>query len=247
MRMVVIHCKGTEQAQTRGYLQRSGPWEWQLAEEPGAAWFSQFSVSLLSFIQQILECLPSWCMTLNQTGNSPFCEVDQSTCFSLLHFLDRKKNPVSFFNVINNEVGFFPSAAVWWHYLCFPRSSLINMEGWKLLLPRAFQPSSSPSPSTVKRRMRWVLEVALRSQSSVKCGLGLPASVSHEKCRFLNSTQRFELAGAQKFALLQHWKLRLIVLFEFFLPQKYFNITTYYLHIYSPLENISWNHNLYYR
>lgn len=90
------------------------------------------------------------------------------------------------------------------------------MEGWKLLLPRAFQPSSSPSPSTEKRHMRWVLEVALRSQSSVKCGLGLPASVSHEKCRFLNSTQRFELAGAQKFTLLQHWKLRLIVLFEFF-------------------------------
>lgn len=90
------------------------------------------------------------------------------------------------------------------------------MEGWKLLLPRAFQPSSSPSPSTEKRRMRWVLEVALRSQSSVKCGLGLPASVSHEKCRFLNSTQRFELAGAPKFTLLQHWKLRLIVLFEFF-------------------------------
>ena len=113
------------------------------------------------------------------------------------------------------------------------------MEGWKLLLPRAFQPSSSPSPSTEKRRMRWVLEVALRSQSSVKCGLGLPASVSHEKCRFLNSTQRFELGWGSEIHAVTTMKVEThCSLWVFFFYHKSILILPLITYIYTHLWKI---------
>ena len=39
----------------------------------------------------------------------------KGTWFLLAALFRQEKNPVSFFNVINNEVGFLPSAAVWWY------------------------------------------------------------------------------------------------------------------------------------
>lgn len=115
MRMVVTHCKGTEQAQNRGYFQRSGPWGWQFAEKPGAASCSLSSAFLSrhSFSKYSSAYLPeAWHWTRQVTV---FCEVNQKYMFLLAALFRQEKNPVSFFNVINNEVGFFPSAAVWWY------------------------------------------------------------------------------------------------------------------------------------